>query len=829
MNIDLMDFQDDAVRVLLAELRFARLEVAERDKAQAIILSSPTGSGKTVTITALLERVLTGDETHAADPQAVFLWLSDAPELNAQSRDKIIAQSSVFREQDLILVEPSFSQELLESGKVYFLNTQKLSKDSLLTKSGDEREYTIWQTIENTAQSRPDHFYLVIDEAHRGMDLSARELKQAQTIVQRFIFGWPEVGLSPVRIVIGISATPKRFAEVLKGSNRTTRIHDVPPQAVRGSGLLKDRVIVFCPEESQPSDWTLLSEAAKRWRRFRTDWRKYCKEQSIDAVAPALVIQVEDAAEGKLTRTDLSKAVEILEREIGQFGAGALAHCFEIEGPVTAGGHQIRKIEASKIQQDHVAQVIFFKMALSTGWDCPRAEAMMSFRKAKDHTSIAQLVGRMVRSPLARRIEGSELLNTVSLYLPHYDKDGLRAIIEKLNDPENAPPTEVELHGADLVNLTRNPKHSDLFEALADLPSYSVDRVPKTSNVRRLIKLARQLTSFDEIDPSALPEAKALVINTLSGELERLRRDKIFDRVFKENQVIELREVQIEAGDWKEIGEGKITRVKASPENIEDLFDVCGRLLGEGLHKEFWKEKSDKENPQRTKVELYGLLQDPATWKKLEEVARDRVDELFERFKREIKTLPTSRQEEYNHLRRRAKDPTTIPILFPPSFEVPREKPTWEQHLYVDEGGSFGWDANSWETAVLKEEMQRKDFLAWLRNFPRKPWSCCVPYWRRGERRPMFPDLLVFRRVKGRIELDLLDPHWPGLPDAPEKAVGLAQYAEQHGDFFGRIELIRRDEREQVKRLNLQREKIRDEVKKVKDGDHLLMLFDSLG
>jgi len=37
--------------------------------------------------------------------------------------------------------------------------------------------------------------------------------------------------------------------------------------------------------------------------------------------------------------------------------------------------------------------VVFFKMNLSTGWDCPRAETMMSFRNASDYTHIAQLLG----------------------------------------------------------------------------------------------------------------------------------------------------------------------------------------------------------------------------------------------------------------------------------------------------------------------------------------------------------------------------------------------------------------------------------------------------
>ncbi|PJB61970.1 MAG: type III deoxyribonuclease, partial [Armatimonadetes bacterium CG_4_9_14_3_um_filter_66_14] len=96
MKIELRDFQEDAVRALRRHVRNARKEARDGD-AQAIVLSSPTGSGKTVAVTALLERLWQGDETHAPDPEAVFLWLSDSPELNAQSRDKMLAQSSVFR------------------------------------------------------------------------------------------------------------------------------------------------------------------------------------------------------------------------------------------------------------------------------------------------------------------------------------------------------------------------------------------------------------------------------------------------------------------------------------------------------------------------------------------------------------------------------------------------------------------------------------------------------------------------------------------------------------------------------------------------------------
>src|SRR5689334_560859 len=95
MNIELKGFQSTAVDELLKYVRRARRDAADGE-TQAIVLSSPTGSGKTVTITALMERIYEGDDSFPSDRQAVFLWVSDSPELNAQSYDKILKQSSTF-------------------------------------------------------------------------------------------------------------------------------------------------------------------------------------------------------------------------------------------------------------------------------------------------------------------------------------------------------------------------------------------------------------------------------------------------------------------------------------------------------------------------------------------------------------------------------------------------------------------------------------------------------------------------------------------------------------------------------------------------------------
>jgi type III restriction enzyme len=166
MRIEPKDFQDDAVHRLTEEIDAARREI-DRGRPQAVVLSSPTGSGKTVIMTLLMERMWAGHESLAADPNAIFLWLSDSPELNLQSKDKIEAASDIFPRSQLVIIDNNFDRERLSPGFIYLLNTQKLGVSSLLTKNGDGRTWTVWQTIENTAKAWPTHFNVIVDEAHR--------------------------------------------------------------------------------------------------------------------------------------------------------------------------------------------------------------------------------------------------------------------------------------------------------------------------------------------------------------------------------------------------------------------------------------------------------------------------------------------------------------------------------------------------------------------------------------------------------------------------------------------------------------------------------------
>ena len=427
-------------------------EFSRRGKHQAIVFSSPTGSGKTITIAGLLEDLLNGTEDFPARPQMRFLWISDSPELNAQSRNKLLNACDAPSEVgDFELVKSEeFKEEVLQPGRVYFINTQLLGKDKLLTATrGDKDGVTFWQTVANTVRDHGEDLLLIIDEAHKGMGISTRERNKGVSIVRKFIQGSPEDGLPPVPLVLGMSATTQRFDAFLSEAQqeRTVRKVTIRAEEVRSSGLLKDQMVVMVPETKVNTDMTLLELAARRWKDFEKTWDNYSRKEGEPFIRPVLVVQVMDGepARNILSKTPLDEVVEVLRRTVGTFGKGAIVHCFDAPGDLIFGGENVRRIDASRIQDDESARVVLFKTALSTGWDCPRAEVMMSFRKAIDHTLIAQLVGRMIRTPLARRISAYEMLNTVELYLPHYDRANLERYWRSfgIRTQEDRPATDV--------------------------------------------------------------------------------------------------------------------------------------------------------------------------------------------------------------------------------------------------------------------------------------------------------------------------------------------------------------------------------------------------
>lgn len=215
---------------------------------------------------------------------------------------------------------------------------------------------------------------------------------------------------------------------------------------VRGSGLLKDRIVITYPEDpTKNNDIVLLEAAVEEWLKKCKRWHQYTSEQHYPNVDPVLVVQVCQGSGGALSDTNLEDVLAKIEEKVGTpFKAGEVVHCFGEGTTVELNGLLIPHVKASEIADDHKIKVVFFKEALSTGWDCPRAETMMSFAVRNDPTYIAQLLGRMVRTPLQMRVMRDEFLNDVKLYLPHFNKDTVKKVVEELQSSEGGDiPTEI--------------------------------------------------------------------------------------------------------------------------------------------------------------------------------------------------------------------------------------------------------------------------------------------------------------------------------------------------------------------------------------------------
>ncbi|WP_443673088.1 DEAD/DEAH box helicase family protein [Gemmiger sp.] len=464
MRVELFPFQKRA----LADIRMKTAEAMgsyHRTHApQVVSFTAPTGAGKTIIMSALIEDILFGDDQYVEQPDAIIVWLSDSPQLNEQSKQKIDSKADKIRLSQCVTVsEESFDKEMFENGHIYFLNTQKLSVTSKLTKNGDGRTYTIWQTLANTVREKSDRLYFIIDEAHRGMQ--GREASKATTIMQKFLKGSSSDGIPPMPVVIGMSATTQRFNALVEGTSSTIHKSIVTTDEVRASGLLKDRIVITYPEEGTVNnDMAILQAAADDWKEKWEHWTQYCFEQHYAYVNPILIIQVLNGTDDALTDTNLDDCIAKIEERTGfKLESGQVVHTFGgTTATLTVNGLEVRYEEPSNIADDRNIRVVFFKENLSTGWDCPRAETMMSFKHASDATYIAQLLGRMVRTPMQMHIQVDDVLNDVHLYLPYFNEDTVKDVVEALQSTEGGDiPTDIygeSLSGKRFETLTVKPK-----------------------------------------------------------------------------------------------------------------------------------------------------------------------------------------------------------------------------------------------------------------------------------------------------------------------------------------------------------------------------------
>ena len=837
MKFTLLPFQETTSAKATEAIRLSMAEVAKvgvDGDGQAITLSAPTGAGKTVMAAAVLEALFYGDDTEPGYDDLTVVWLSDLPNVNEQTLAKFELASDLIRDDQLVQVDTGFVGDELTPNSVYFLNTQKLRESSHLVSESEERAFTIWEVLDRTIRRDPSRFVLIIDEAHRGMGHKQNKATaEAASIVQRFILGTDEMARSP--IIMGISATPRQFDRLIAGTSRTTRKAEADVAEVRASGLIKEKIIVWRPQHGAGahSESTLLQRAAQDLNDYRLRWDRYAKDQQIPPLHPILVVQVEDTSGDSITATDIEQAIATIEEVLGPQNPDSYAHSFG-DAPATAtfGLRSLRYIKPGDIESDLQVSVVFFKMSLSTGWDCPRAEVVMSFRVAEDADYIAQLVGRMVRNPLARRIESDEVLNSVALYLPKYDRKAVQDIVARLRagDPEFLPSTDAE-EGEGLVTCERDEELFDRIKSVGTrLPTYVVPRSRRMRPIPRLERLAGALSDY-EIRPDAPKEMDELLITQISKGLNARRSDAAMREAVERARTVGLDATTLSYLTGQT--ESRAIEVTSTSQSIDRRFEHVGAKVGAGLHEKLWRaicsEDPDIEGDHARLLVIATLGNDEIV-AGAEETARDLFEDWDTHHRDEIDQLNDPGRTEFELLDEHADEPRQRDLVLPLTVRSRRSTRTteWPHHLYTDADANYPESLNSWETDVVERMFRTPGFICWVRNRARQVWALTVPYDDAGGGwLPMYPDFIFFREAGGKVVADIVDPHGLHLDDAPAKARGLATFAKRHRTSFGRIEMFIYDrDADRRKALDLTKKSVRDRVAGVTTTQHLEDLFD---
>ena len=800
MRYDLVDYQRQAAIVVLQRLHWGGEDWRTRRERSSFALSAITGAGKTVIATAAIEAMLFGSSDLDAEPDrtAAFLWITDDPALNRQTRNRMLAASDLLGPKHLVEISDEFRDSALTPSVVYFLNSQKLSKTSRLVQKSNLREFTFWEVLAKTIAREDVTLYLILDEAHRGMSPAP----DRTTIVQRLIHG-ASGSNPPVSVVWGISATIERFTKAMGAvQNRTARPHvDVDIEKVRTSGLVKDGIGLDQPDEKGTFSTTLLRDAVRATLDYESRWAAYSTSEGESEVLPVLVIQVPDLADA----TKLGEIVQVVEAEWPGLAPDAIAHVFGDHEPIVLGSRTVNWVYPESIQGDTTVRVVLAKQALSTGWDCPRAEVLYSERPAKDSTHIAQVIGRMVRQPLRHRIATDDVLNTVSCYLPLFDRGTLASIKEALegtgqgNDEHRVGPAVLRAPRIFARNPNLPAEVFDFLEALPSIPTPDTSASP----LRRTKHLVH-LLSDDAGGKALLLDADELLTKTLNARLDGIaaeHRDAVDANIVNLTTVNVRREVVSLAG--QDAAALSTRQLETHPKDIDRDTRKVINAVKEGVGKAYYAYRVDKAGDGadlfEIRVAVAALLSVDGVLRNIDETATKFVQAQLASFAVDIKNTTGAVRDAYRRVQEQtvASEALTIDLRMNEKTATQDVKdeplPTFECHIYSDGDGRFPAALNDWESSVLTTEIARKSFVAWYRNPQRAtPNSLRIAYQNEAKSWSSLQVdfVIVSRKDDGTLGATIIDPHGDHLADAKAKLRALAEFAERFGDRFVRIESV---------------------------------------
>ena len=804
MKYELKEFQEKAAIELADNMTYLMEGYSKKGKLGSCCLAAPTGSGKTVIAAAVIEALIEGSYEYdtAPDPDAAILWVTDLPSLSYQTRLRLLEATDLDPSR-IESITNTFTQNhsQLEAGQVYFLHRQLLGKNKKLSGTGESLSF--WQVLKDSISSGL-HLYLFLDEAHRGLNEKGfgKASKDDETIYAQIIDG--EDGNSPVPVVVGISATPQRFLNAM--ANRRNRISIPPvtvsPADVQASGLLKDDIILRAPIKSTAASHIYLSDACAALKDSTSRWAGWCALNHVDPpVEPLMVVQVPD----KVSDSALDQLTRDIRSLLQDLKSDAFGHVFGDHTDRFVGGIEVPFVSPERVEYQRNVKVLFAKEAISTGWDCPRAEVIFSMRPHKDVTYITQLLGRMVRTPLAMRTD-DETLNAVRCYLPEFDERSVKQVVGYLTSEESADWSGISTESG--RNIIIDPIDVVWDHSLGiDKAFESVPKVVESHHPLNEIEAVLSFTALlakQEIDLAAQKEAYKKLLQEIRNGIAIYSQE--YADACESVRTVSSKEYHLTYLKEDSVTDSLFTQA-ADAFAVKNARKRADSIFTEALTNKFFaSERGAHKSDLETNIVIAAAASVPEIVERVKKTAMDELNRLMQFYRSSVDELPEPARASFASVLSANGINRVVNLHIPEVGIQDKSHDKYVIHALSDPETKFAWvkTDSAAERKVIDRELKR------CKAFYRNPSSgtgehvLSVVYQHpNGGHRTLHPDFIFFENYEGRVYPSIIDPHWTLASDeALAKLRGLVRYAQQFGAYFARIWSVNGDATRYLDLLN---------------------------
>lgn len=411
--LELKEYQKTAVK-RLKEYIIDMLAIHE--DRQKLVFKAPTGAGKTVMASALLDEL--NQELSASCREVAFIWIAPN-KLHVQtymSMRNFFSESRTLRPVFFEDVNPS---EGLNPGEVLFLNWESINKENAVMIRENEQNRTLYRLTQRTKDNGLP-IIVIIDEEHM---FAGRNANKSELVLRN---------INP-KIELRISATPTTF-----GCSTV----NVPRQQVIDEEMIK-KGIQLNPQVrgSNTGELTMNEQLIEDALKRREALARASRDFNIN---PLLLIQLPNDSSDTLTAEEKTYVEEI-------------TRYLEVKKNISVDNNKLaiwlsgRKENVAGIEKnDNMVEVLLFKQAIALGWDCPRAAVLLIFRELQSQTFTTQTVGRILRMPQQRHYT-NDLLNYGYVYT-NLSTDMIQVVRDDMNYISKIP---VHIR-RDINNITLN-------------------------------------------------------------------------------------------------------------------------------------------------------------------------------------------------------------------------------------------------------------------------------------------------------------------------------------------------------------------------------------